>query len=425
MTHNNTKYRVKYDVGTNFDPDLIGIIDSHNASGEFETVFGKLRSDCFGGGRSSMILPDLSLEELGAHIKLAHSKKLRFNYLMNPYCLGNREVFPDTHREILAFIDNIVDLEADGVTVNSPFLCSLIKNRHPSLEVTIGLYSSIFTPKQVVEWKDLGADVLTLGHALNRDFPLLEAMMRVAKDIGIGLRLIANNICLRDCAYKTFHGTELSHSSQANEKGAEFVVDYCVIQCTAHKLMNPERLIASEWIRPEDVTHYEELCDKVGYDRLSIKLLDRIKTTQFIARVVKAYAERSYSGNLLDIMSFPGEQKIKNTLEKNIAQTIKHKFNPVEMTRMGRFFALPKVHVDNTKLDGFIDHFMAGNSCAERLCHGSGGSAVGTNSDGCAYCQQWAKRTVTIEDSELDEWKANANQLLESIKTSKLFTFNF
>ncbi len=424
MSTDKPSFKVKYDVGTNFDPTLLDTIVEHNADGSFTTVFGKLKVDTFGGGRSSMILPDLTMDELKAYVDLVHSKGLHFNYLMNPYCIGNKDSFPSTHQELLAFIDQIAEMGVDGVTVNSPQICATIKRRHPQLEITIGLYTSIFTNKQVLEWKEIGADVLTVGHCLNRDFPLLESMLRLAKDIDIGIRLIANNICLRDCAYKTFHGTELAHSSQKNEKGAEFIIDYCVIQCTTRKLMNLEKLMASEWIRPEDVVAYERLCDKVGYDRLSIKLLDRIKSTEFIARVVKAYAERSYEGNLLDIMSYPGESKIKRSLEQNIATTMKYKFNPMDMMRMRGFFQLPDIYLDNKKLDGFLAPFINGYSCSERVCSSRDPDAEGVPG-GCKYCAQWAEKAIVVDHDAVKEWGENAAQLIDSIQSSSIFTQNF
>ena len=53
----------------------------------------------------------------------------------------------------------------------------------------------------------------------------------------------------------------------------------------------------SDWVRPEDVHHYEELCNKTGKN-LTLKLTDRARTTDWLTEVVKAYAEKSYNGNL-------------------------------------------------------------------------------------------------------------------------------
>lgn len=412
--------KISYDVASNFDRELIEVVHRHNQRGEFETLFGKLRQDFFGGGRSSQTLPEISLQDLDAYIKHCHERNLKFNYLMNPVCSSNHEVFPQDHQEMLRFIDQIVGMGIDGVTVNSPLLCSLIKRRHPKIEITIGLYAWVFTIKQVYEWKKLGADVITLGFSVTRDFPLLEAMMKLAGRIGVQLRLIANNGCLKDCTYKNSHATELAHSSQLAQKGAEFFVDYNMLQCNYNKMSYPDRLISSDWIRPEDVNVYEELCRKVGFDRLSIKLLDRWKSTEFLARVVHAYASRSFDGNLLDLMSFPKEGKVKYSFEQNVHYTLKYGFNPADMMRMSTYFKFPAVHVDNKKLKGFLQPFARGFTCNDKACWGSPLIKEGSGK-ACRYCKEWADKAITVEEEGMKAWRENAEALLESIKTSHMF----
>lgn len=412
--------KITYDVACNFDPALIDFIDQHNQTREFETLFGKLREDFFGGGRSSQILPDITSGQLEQYIKACHAKNLKFNYLMNPVCSSNREVFPETHQEMLKYIDEKVELGIDGVTVNSPLLCSVIKRRHPNLAITVGLYAWIFTLKQVEEWIDLGADVLTLGFCVTRDFTLLSAMMKLAKRSGVGLRLIANNLCLRDCTYKNSHATELAHSSQLKQKGAEFFVNYNMLQCTYNKLSKPANLIASDWIRPEDVRYYEELCHKLEFERFSIKLLDRWKTTEFLTRVVSAYATRSYEGNLLDLMSFPTEGRVKYSFEQNVNFTIKYGFNPIDMMKLGNYFKFPAVYVDNKKLDGFLEPFSKGMSCSDKVCAGSA-CAPKRASWLCEYCGAWAQKAISMPDEQFAEWQQNAVALLDSMKTSHMF----
>ncbi len=412
--------KVVYDVATNFDPMLVHAIARNNGDRIFETMFGKLRSDFFGGGRSSQTLPDVSLDDIAAYIKLCHDNKLEFNYLMNPVCTGNREVFPSDHQEMLAFIDKIVALGIDGVTVNSPLLCPLIKKRHPNIKITIGLYAWIFTIKQVAEWKALGADVLTLGFSVTRDFPLLDAMMKLAKKLDIKLRLIANNGCLKDCSYKNSHATELAHSSQHKEAGSEFFVDYNMLQCNYNKMTSPHHLIASDWIRPEDVVYYEELCKKVGFEGFSIKLLDRWKSTEFLTRVVEAYAKRSFDGNLLDLMSFPKEGKVKYSFNENVRLTMKYGFNPTDMMKLGPYFQFPDLYIDNKKLDGFLELFVKGFQCADKVCKGPKTEGLAPGSV-CNYCSSWAAQAITFDAEKMQAWKENADSLLDAVKTSRIF----
>lgn len=48
-----------FDVGTNFDKNLINVIAENNKNNQFSSVFGKLKTDFLGGGRSSAFCPIL------------------------------------------------------------------------------------------------------------------------------------------------------------------------------------------------------------------------------------------------------------------------------------------------------------------------------------------------------------------------------
>jgi collagenase-like PrtC family protease len=62
-------------------------------------------------------------------------------------------------------------------------------------------------------------------------------------------------------------------------------------ELTAH----PDELFKSPFIRPEDMEHYEGIVEV-------IKLCGRTIGPAFLQRVVHAYANRRYEGNLLDLM---------------------------------------------------------------------------------------------------------------------------
>ncbi|HEX2953801.1 MAG TPA: hypothetical protein VHR47_07440, partial [Bacillota bacterium] len=287
-------------------------------------------------------------------------------------------------------------------------------------------HSGIGNLQQVKYWEDLGANVLTLAHSVNRNFALLESLLSYTKQTGTRLRLIANNICLRECPYKLSHGTSNAHASQAGHASSGFFIDYNLLSCTYRKIANPANLIASEWIRPEDIRFYEALCDKTGNENLSIKLLERTKKTTFLMRVVQAYMDRSYEGNLLEIMAWPDYQGTDFKILAAVWNAMKGGYNLKEIGKFMGFFRIPPIHIDNKKLDGFLDKFLCNDDCTRRICEvaacsGEKEPGNGAGSVGCGYCKRWAEKTVGFNPDEITAWLRQAEESMEIIHQSRLF----
>lgn len=415
----NQKYKIEYDLSTNFDKNLISGIREIDKDHTIKTVFGKLRKDVVGGGRSSMTLPQLSFKELRAYIDLCHQNKLQFNYLINPACLGNKEMNPRTHKKIVKYIGNLAEAQIDAITVNSPFLCELIKKQFPDLDVTIGVAASVFTNIHIKNWEELGANEITLPHGLNRNFSELENILNFTKDRQIRVRVIANNVCLHECPYKISHSTSQSHASQKGNSSSNLNIDYNLLSCNNKKIKKPEHIIASEWIRPEDVHLYEELCNKTGNHNFSIKLLDRTKTTDFLLRVVKAYTEFSFDGNLIDILNWPSKKQTKVVHKAPMYwSAFKERYKLKELYNYEDTYNLPEIHVDNKKLDGFIDKFMNNSECFEKVC---GLDMQTQSSETCTYCKGWVKKAISYNQEEINQWIEKSDHTMEALKTSSFF----
>lgn len=422
---NQTDYRMKFSIGTNFDPDLIAEINKYNQDKSIAAVFGKLRSDIIGGGRTSMILPTLTMGQLKDYIEFCHRSDLKFNYLLNPVCMGNRELNPSSHRKIIRFIGKLSDIGVDEVTVNSPFLCQVIKRQFPHLKITIGLYAYVFNMQHLKYWEELGADEITLHHMINRDLKLLEDFLNYTKKSGMALRLIANNVCLHDCPYQINHGIGQSHSSQTGHFSNGLFLDYNIASCNNKKLQNPVKLISSEWIRPEDVKYYEDVCKRTGNYNFSIKLLERTKTTAFLKRVLKAYIERSYDGNLIDILTWASSKEQilqKRTIFRKAVTSL---YNMNELKKFVNALHLPAIYIDNKKLDGFLDKFTVYNDCHQRICDDIGWKETKETNERdvktCSYCRHWAEKAITFDQEEMAAWICRSEDFLKSISESRTF----
>jgi collagenase-like PrtC family protease len=416
--------KITFSVATNFDPEIIYHVSKYNKDNIFSSVFGKLQTDILGGGRASMILPQVSTGALQEYIDLCHKYKLKFNYLINPMCLGGREFSsPGFHKKILKFLERLKTIGVDNLTINSPYLCELIKKQFPAFKVTIGLYAGVVNLQHIKYWKELGADEITLSHIVNRDFELLEQMLQYTRNSNLCLKLIANNICLHSCPYQINHGTGIAHHSRKDDHSNKLYIDYNLLSCNIAKIENPTKLIASEWIRPEDVVYYENICNKVGNYNLSIKLLERTKTTEFINRVIKAYATRNYTGNLLDIVAWGAS---KDTIQLNplYFRRLLHNFNYKEVIKFIQTFHLPDINIDNKKLNGFIQQFINGNKCSTKICDDKGfanDNYKNSNNQSCSYCKKWALRTVYFDEKKRCIWINKAKRALNILSASKIF----
>jgi collagenase-like PrtC family protease len=380
---------MRLSVATNFDDRLIELIRGYPV---FE-VYGKLPSDLIGGGRASLMLGPLSAKQLRRHIEIAHRRGIQFNYLLNASCLDNIELTRKGRQRIYRMLQWLRDLEVDAVTVAIPFLLEFIKHHFPHFKVRVSVFAEADHVLNVKHWAAMGADSITLNSPfVNRDFATLAEIRRA---VTCDLQLLVNNSCLQSCPYTAYHKVLLAHASQARHSSGGFFIDYCYLKCSFLKLLDPVNYIRSDWIRPEDLPRYESL----GYE--TFKLTERNAPTETMILRVKAYSERRYEGNLLDLVqpfAYPAKgqeggmaglrrawwlgrylyrpwkarwshlRHIKELAEK------RGMLHPSEMDQ--------PIFVDNRALDGFLDHFP--ENCRGRDC------------ERCRYCHRWAERAVQL-----------------------------
>ncbi len=281
---------MRISLATNFDDSLIDQVKKHPV----EEIFGKLSSDVAGGGRASYQIVRVGRRRLEEHVRHAVQSGIRFNYLLNAACLDNREFTKKGQKRIRALLDWISEIGVGAVTVASPFLLEIVKNSYPQLRVRVSVFACVDHVRKAKMWEDLGADCIMLDSLLvNREFRLLRALR---KAVQCDLQLLVNNSCLQSCAFSHYHMNTLAHASQSGHHSKGFFVDWCFLRCTMMRLMDPANYVRSEWVRPEDLHHYEAL----GYDHF--KLTERGAPTPVLVRRVKAYSERAFNGNLLDLV---------------------------------------------------------------------------------------------------------------------------
>ncbi len=367
-----------FSVGTNFDNGLINTLKKD----EVRTLYGKLPVDFIGGGRPSYVLPKITRKKVAAHIQEIHKQGLKFDYLLNSSCLGNKEFTSSGQKKIHELLMWLSDIKIDQITLTLPYLAEIIKEYYPHFKINVSSFADVDSIERVHFWENLGAHLITLSpHKLTRDFELLKA---IRKNTKVKLQLIANLGCSYNCALSLYHRNLNSHASQPQNISGKPVVDYCILKCGYMKINNPENFIKASWIRPEDTHYYED----IGIDYL--KLVDRSMPTHRILKIISAYTKRKYNGNLLDIC---GRRIFKGSLHGN---NFLFKFND-------------GIYIDNQALEGFLKHFLKIN-CRLKSC------------EECGYCGKITSQVVKIKSRYLNNMLKHYKEVLKNRNMGKFLS---
>jgi len=426
MDNGENDKRMKVALATNLDPLLIKKVVERDATRTITSVFGRLANDVFGLDKDAVERQRLGLKDLRDYIRLCHENQLEFSYLLNPGCIDNKDVESRSHRKIIKLLRYLKGIGTNSVIINSPYLCELIKNQFPRLKVIVGQCAYVTTLQQLKYWHELGADEVTVHQSLNRNFALLEDLLMYSRRHNVGLRLVANHTCLHGCPRRVSHNAAIAHADQGGGGSPGAGIDFNLISCNYQRIKNPVRMISSTWIRPEDVERYEVLSREAENCNLSIELGDWYESTEFLSTVLKAYVERSYNGNLVDILGVHRSASSHEVRSFKRGGSSAPRLNPKDgVESVESLFLLPDVIIDNKRLDGFIERFRSSYDCARRICDDGGWvDAGGDEGDGeqvCSYCRTWAKKAISYDKAEVEGWLGRAERVVDGLREGGLF----
>jgi collagenase-like PrtC family protease len=394
---------VRFSVACNFDPELPAAL----AGLPVYEVYGKLTADYFGGGRPSFYLPAVDKKGLARYVRLVHERSMQFNYLLNSSSMNNVEFTTKGQRELRRLLDWLSEIGVDTITVSNLFFLRIIKRRYPQFGVRVSAHRETDNPRKARFWEDNGADCIVISETtIHRDFPVLEAMRRAVK---CDLSLIVNNWCRQDCAIASNHAVLLSNASRSGKQN--FPLDYCSVYCNAYRLEEPVNFIRANWIRPEDLDRY------VGMGYTNFKIVERNTPTALLALRVRAYHQRRYDGNLLDLVqNYAYPNSVLKRRDRRIfsaSRMLKHFVRPREVNLL-RFREIVKfgkslsmlyprkgdnpVYIDNRALDGFLGRFE-GLQCEAIDC------------EKCRYCHDVAERSVYIDPA----WRREMTEVYDGL----------
>jgi collagenase-like PrtC family protease len=397
-------------VAYNFEPGLIEKLATFSSVKE---IYGKLHQDLFGGGRSSYTLRSVSHRKLHEAITSSNNHRIVFNYLLNGASLDGSEQTRSGQKKIRTFIDQLCSWGVGAVTVASPLLLRIIKKEFPQLKVRVSAFAAIDSAEKASQWADMGADTLCISAiGVNRD---INKLISIRKAVTCSLQLIVNASCLPRCAWELTHMNLLTNSSRSGHK---LGLDYCFFHCARKRLEDSSLYLRGVWIRPEDLSFYENL----GYT--SFKIVERSSPGQLLLTRVKAYSERSFDGNLMELVA-PVAQ-IKPQLSPAFWQYARMilTMSKLQYAKMSSLLKIKKfaelimlhdftkdtspVFIDNKKLDGFLQEITKHPDCNCGKSH-------------CAISASWTQRAVSINEQYRKQALAMAQEIDESVVDGSLW----
>ncbi len=370
-----------FSVAANYDVDVVPEL----ARFPVREVYGKFAADLVGGGRPSYMGTPLSRTQLAAYVAALAERGIEFNYLLNSSCLGNREWSRAWQHGLMRLLDKLGTMGIRRLTVSTPYLLEAIKKRFPAFKVRVGIFAQVDTARRARFWQDLGADAITLeSFSINRD---PERLREIRAAVGCELQLIANHVCLPNCALQPYHQNGFAHSSDGDGR---LFLDYCILRCARLRLEDPALFVKAAWIRPEDLHTYEAW----GFD--SFKILERGMPSAELLRRVRAYSERRWDGNLADLILSYG---FREPLRRSRFWGLRHFLKPWQASpaKLAPLLALARqqgmlfpqerrpVRIDNALIPPDFLENVAARNCATRGCRE------------CRYCDEIARQAVTID----------------------------
>lgn len=389
----------------NYDTGLVGELSRHPV----REVYGKLSWDAVGGGRPTYSTSGVTFRKLEAYVTALKRRGIKFNYLLNSSCLGNREWDRRWQKKLMRLLERLEAIGVARLTVSTPLLFKIIRRRFPGFSLKTGIYAQVDTPVRARYWEDLGADEITLeSFSINRDVERLEKIRRAVR---CDLQLIVNHPCLLNCPMQPYHQNGFAHASDGSNR---LYVDSCLLACSQLRLKEPERFIQAGWIRPEDLAVYEA----IGYD--SFKLLERNIPSNELIRRVRAYSSRRFEGNLADLILPYGFQAAaaggRGWMMRYFLKPLQvrpGRLGPlVELTRMQGMMqpmAQRPIRIDSAKIPSDFLQTVTGKHCGMQSC------------EACGYCRQVAREAVEVDEDWREAVLARHAEMEESILTGRFW----
>ena len=326
-------------VGNTFDYKLLdGLSELSNPAMKVTELFGSIKGispTC----RSEDRIPYRSFPDLEEYVKRAASLGMDLTWTLNANCLGKIEDFERQWNDSLVpTLGRLWEYGVHRFIIAHPLMMKLVRAFFPEAYLEVSTVAEVDSVDKILFWRDLGANAICGKHSLNREFTILEPFIKECKSLGMAYRFIVNELCIKECPYRTSCYLASSHNSERKVFGGWPFSD-----CSDLRKKNPYLWVSAPFILPQWLPFYVE---KFGPD-LSIKIVGRTSSTENVLRVTNWYFDGYYGGNLLDIWPgvehLVGREPVKEIIscarldEKGFFQYFLNRGRPCSVLECGKY----------------------------------------------------------------------------------------
>ncbi len=342
-----------YSVPSDFKKESIEAFaklnEAYSDSRVLETYGNITVGSYLGSGRLVRQMPKIDIYDLSEYIKYSRERDIDFNYTLNPTHLNNREFTEEGVSQIKSFLHKIYEAGIRSLTVTLPSLIELVQSTKLDFKIRASTLCQIRNVNRAMVYKHMGVDKIVVDESINKDFFTLRD---IRDAFGEKVEIIVNQICDKNCMYRLFHYNMIAGDVLANTNKVS--INYYEHRCVLQQIKSIDNLLKLCWVRPEDIEYYTG----IGINYFKIQGRHAFVQGGDALRTVKHYFDKSYEGNLMDLLMMFGN-----------------------LTSF-------KVFVDNKKLDGFIKPFVE----KENFCK--------NNCAKCGYCAAFARKCIDYKQAE-------------------------
>lgn len=283
-------------------------VASGTAARRVGSVFGSRQRQLLGHGRAPADVPAVSDEQIVSHCRRVRARGVEFHYLLNGLSQHLDLADSATLRGIDAELAWVVEeVQPSALVIADLRIAKRVHARYRErAPIKISTIAGIKSPGDLTAWLDLSPRTVVLHHDANREFAALEEftrwLLRHAPDLAP--ELLVNEACVHGCLARHSHYARLSAASLDYEEGFQQ-------GCNAPRLQSPAEVLASNWIRPEDLCHYQA----IGIHHF--KVAGREMPPWWLDRAVRSYLVGRHVGNLVELLTMtpPGiDQRASDVL---------------------------------------------------------------------------------------------------------------